>query len=55
MVLEGEAIITPESGKPQTLHAGDFGYFPSGLKVEWHVPKYIRKTFGLRFAEPLAA
>ncbi len=55
MVLEGEATITPESGKPLTLRGGDFGYFPSGLKVEWHVPKYMRKTFVLRTSEPLAA
>jgi uncharacterized cupin superfamily protein len=54
MVLEGEAVITPENGNPLTLRAGDFGYFPSGLKVEWHVPKYIRKTFVLRTPEPLA-
>ena len=42
MVLEGEAVITPENGNPP------------GLKVEWHVPKYIRKTFVLRTPEPLA-
>src|SRR5579863_1177690 len=53
MLLEGEAIITPDGGKPFTLRTGDFGYFPAGLKVEWHVPKYIRKTFVLRTPEPL--
>ena len=53
MVLEGEAVITPVGGNPFTLAAGDFGYFPSGLKVEWYVPKYIRKTFVLRTPEPL--
>ncbi len=55
MVLEGDAIITPEGGKPLTLRAGDFGYFPSGLKVEWHVPRYIRKTFVLRTPELLSS
>ena len=53
MVLEGEATITPEGGKPFTLRAGDFGYFPKDLKVEWHVPSYIRKTFVLRVPEPV--
>jgi uncharacterized cupin superfamily protein len=53
MVLEGEAVVTPEGGKPLTLGVGDFGYFPVGLKVEWHVPKYIRKTFVIRTPEPL--
>ena len=55
MVLEGEAIITPDSGTALTLRAGDFGYFPAGLKVEWHVPQYIRKTFVLRTPEPLSS
>jgi uncharacterized protein len=53
MVLEGEAVVTPEGGKPLTLGVGDFGYFPVGVKVEWHVPKYIRKTFVIRTPEPL--
>ena len=53
MVLEGEAVVTPEGGKPLTLGVGDFGYFPMGLKVEWHVLKYIRKTFVIRTPEPL--
>jgi uncharacterized cupin superfamily protein len=50
-VLEGEAVITPKGGKPFTLRVGDFGYFPTGLGVEWHVPQYIRKTFVLRTPE----
>jgi uncharacterized protein len=41
IVLEGEAIITPENGQPFTLHTGDFGYFPLGLRVAWHVPRSI--------------
>jgi uncharacterized cupin superfamily protein len=52
MVLEGEAFVTPEDGSPLTLRAGDFGYFPLGSKVEWHVPKYVRKTFVVRTPEP---
>jgi uncharacterized cupin superfamily protein len=53
MVLEGEAIITPENRPSFALRVGDFGYFPLGLKVEWHVPSYIRKTFVIRTPDPL--
>jgi uncharacterized protein len=53
MVLEGEAIITPrDGGEALTMRAGDLANFPLGLKVEWHVPKYIKKTFVLRTPEP---
>lgn len=52
MVLEGEAVITPKDGEAFTLRVGDFVHFPLGLKVEWHVPNYIKKTFVLRTPEP---
>ena len=53
MILEGEAVIAPEEGEPFTMRAGDYVHFPIGLKVEWQVPKYIKKTFVLRTPEPL--
>jgi len=53
MILEGEAIITPKGKESFTMRAGDLVYFPLGLKVEWHVPKYIKKTFVLRTPEAL--
>ena len=53
MVLEGEATITPENEDPFTLRAGDFCYFPLGLKVVWQVDNYIKKTFTLRTPEPM--
>jgi uncharacterized cupin superfamily protein len=53
MILEGEAIITPrEGGDAFTMRPGDFVNFPLGLKVEWHIPKYIKKTFVIRTPEP---
>jgi uncharacterized protein len=52
MILEGEAVISPKDGKPFTLRVGDFAHFPLGLEVEWHVPKYVKKTFVLRTPEP---
>lgn len=48
MILEGEAIVTALGGKPVTLRAGDFCYFPAGLKMEWYIPEYVKKTFVIR-------
>ena len=53
MILEGEATITPEGGTGITLKAGDFANLPFGLKVLWHVPAYVKKTFVLRTPAPL--
>lgn len=53
MVLEGEAVITPQVGDAFTMRVGDFVHFPLGLKVEWYVPKYVKKTFVLCTPEPL--
>jgi uncharacterized cupin superfamily protein len=55
MILEGEAIVTASGGKPVTLRTGDFCYFPIGLKMEWHIPKYVRKTFVIRTQEAIPA
>ena len=52
MILEGEATITSESGST-TLRSGDHAHFPLGLKVTWHVPAYVKKTFVLRTPAPL--
>ena len=53
LIQEGEAIISPKDGKPFTMRVGDFVFFPFGLKVEWNVPKYVKKTFVLRTPEPI--
>ena len=53
MILEGEAVITAESGAVTSLRLGDVAHFPLGLKVTWHVPSYIKKTFVLRTPAPL--
>lgn len=53
MILDGEVVLKPEGGESFTLRAGDFFHFPVGLKLHWHVPKYVRKTFVLRTPEPL--
>ena len=53
MVLEGEATITSDAGGATTLRAGDLAHLPIGLKVSWHVPTYVKKTFVLRTPAPL--
>ena len=54
MALEGEATITPEGGSSITLREGDFVHLPLGAKMQWHVPKYFKKTFVIRTEEPLS-
>ena len=53
MVLEGEVSITCDNGQILNLQEGDFAHLPIGLKTEWHVPNYVRKTFVIRSLEPL--
>ena len=52
-VLAGQAIITVEDGARIELNAGDTAFFPVGMKTEWYVPKWIRKTFTVRTLKPL--
>ncbi len=52
-VLEGEVSISQQGGPTVTLKAGDSAHFPVGLKTEWLVPRYVRKAFTVRTAEPL--
>jgi len=54
-ILEGEVTVTNESGKSIHLQVGDFAHFPCGLKTEWYVPRFVRKIFTLRTAEPLVS
>jgi len=51
-ILEGEATITDEAGNSHTLKPGDSAHFPIGLKTEWHVPDFVKKSFTLRTPEP---
>jgi uncharacterized cupin superfamily protein len=52
-VLEGEVTISQPGGPAVTLKAGDTAHFPLGLTTEWLVPRYVRKAFTVRTAEPL--
>ena len=53
MLLEGETVVTEEGGDVHTLRAGDFGFFPKGMKTTWQVDQFLKKTFTLRTTEPL--
>ncbi len=52
-ILEGEAYIEEESGARHHLRAGDTCFCATGWTAKWTVPKYIKKVFVLRTAEPL--
>ena len=51
-ILEGEVTIREAGGISHTLKAGDVAHFPRGLTTDWDVPKFVRKFFTLRTAEP---
>ena len=44
-ILEGEVIVTPESGKAVTIKPGDLVVFPAGMSCHWKVLKPIRKHY----------
>jgi uncharacterized cupin superfamily protein len=45
-VLEGECVITPDSGgKPVHFSAGDLLIFPAGLSCTWEVKKALKKHY----------
>jgi uncharacterized protein len=46
-ILEGEAIVTPESGDPVTIGERDLVNFSPGLKCTWEVVAPIRKHYRL--------
>ncbi|MEW6427260.1 MAG: cupin domain-containing protein [Thermodesulfobacteriota bacterium] len=44
-ILEGEVVVTPESGEPVTITAGDLVTFAAGMSCRWEVRKPIRKHY----------
>ena len=47
-ILEGEATITPENGRPVTIKHGDLVSFPRGMKCRWEITSPIRKHYDFR-------
>ena len=43
--LEGEVVVTPESGEPVRFGKGDLVTFPTGLSCTWKILKEVRKHY----------
>ncbi len=43
--LEGDAVVTPEGGKPVQIGKGDLVTFPEGMSCTWEVRKPVRKHY----------
>lgn len=43
--LEGEAVITPDGGKPVHIARGDLVTFPAGMRCTWDVRSAVRKHY----------
>ncbi len=47
-IIEGEAEITDlDDGSKRTVRAGDAFVMEPGMRLEWTVPKYIKKYFAI--------
>lgn len=44
-VIEGEVIVTPDTGEPVTIKAGDLATFPAGMSCTWDIKQAIRKHY----------
>ncbi|HOP27526.1 MAG TPA: cupin domain-containing protein [Candidatus Sabulitectum sp.] len=47
-ILQGRAIITPESGPSVEIGPGDLVTFPAGMKCRWRITEPIRKHYDFR-------
>ncbi len=47
-IIQGRAIITPESGSPVEIAPGDLVTFPAGMKCRWRITEPIRKHYDFR-------
>ncbi len=44
-LLEGEVIVTSDSGDAITIQAGDLVTFPAGLSCRWNILKAVKKHY----------
>lgn len=44
-ILEGEAVITPDGGKPVTIQRGDLVQFPAGMSCTWQITEDMEKNY----------
>ena len=43
--LEGDVLVTPDTGDPVQMGAGDLVTFPEGMSCTWKVRKPVRKHY----------
>lgn len=43
--LEGDVVVTPETGEPVEVGKGDLVTFPAGMSCTWEVRKAVRKHY----------
>jgi uncharacterized protein len=44
-LLEGDVIVTPESGDPVRIGKGDLVTFPAGMSCTWKILKDVKKHY----------
>jgi uncharacterized protein len=52
-LVDGHVTVTPESGEPMELRAGDIVFFPEGSRTRWEVHETVRKAFHLHASSGL--
>jgi len=45
--LEGDVVVTPQSGEPVEMGAGDLVTFPAGMSCTWQIRKSVKKHYKL--------
>ncbi len=43
--LEGDVIVTPDSGEPVEIGKGDLVTFPKDMSCTWNIRKEVRKHY----------
>ncbi|MCU0535860.1 MAG: cupin domain-containing protein [Hydrococcus sp. Prado102] len=43
--LEGDVIVTPDSGEPVAMGKGDLVTFPAGMSCTWNIRRDVRKHY----------
>lgn len=44
-IEEGEAVVTPTGGAPETIREGDLVHFPKGMSCTWDIRVPVRKHY----------
>ena len=44
-LIEGEVVVTPDSGEPVSFGKGDLVTFPAGMSCTWDIRQAVRKHY----------